>query len=124
MNRPTTPRTQAVVVAAILAGKTAYDIMSELGTDGVQLPARLDADGKVIGTPRIHTNGKFDSKAGKAMFLKVGWDTAEAIWEKLKPDTANREFWLINGRIEEIWQTMYTDLRKPEVYRALAEQHR
>jgi arsenite oxidase large subunit len=107
---------QAVVVAATLAGKTAYDIMSELGTNGVQLPARLDADGNVIGTPRIHTNGKFDSQGGKAMFLNVGWDTAEAIFNKLRPDTANGEFWLINGRIEEIWQTMYTDLRKPEVY--------
>ena len=75
---------EAVVVAAKLAGKTAYDIMSELGTNGVQLPARLDADGKVIGTPRIHTNGKFDSKGGKAMFLNVGWDTAEAIWKQVE----------------------------------------
>jgi arsenite oxidase large subunit len=104
-----------VVVAAKLAGKTAYQIMSELGTNGVQLPARLDKDGKVIGTPRIHTNGKFDSKSGKPMFLKVGGDTAGPIWDTLKPDPAKGEFWLINGRIEEIWQTMYTDLRKPEV---------
>ena len=103
-------------IAAELQGKTAYDIMRELGTNGVQLPARLDADGNVIGTPRIHGNGEFDSQSGKAMFLNVGWDTAEAIWEQLKPDTANGEFWLTNGRIEEIWQTMYTDLRKPEVY--------
>jgi arsenite oxidase large subunit len=106
----------AVVVAARLQGKTAYDIMRELGTNGVQLPARLDADGNVVGTPRIHTTGKFDTKSGKALFLKVGWDTAEAIWEQLKPDTAAGEFWLTNGRIEEIWQTMYTDLRKPEVF--------
>jgi len=106
---------EAVVAAARIAGKSGHDIMRELGTNGVQLPARLDQDGKVIGTPRIHTTGKFDSKSGKAMFLRVGWDTAEAIWETLKPDTAAGEFWLINGRIEEIWQTMYTDLRKPEV---------
>ena len=106
----------AVVVAARLQGKTAYDVMRELGTNGVQLPARLDAEGNVIGTPRIHTTGKFDSASGKPMFLKVGWDTAEAIYDRLKPDTAAGEFWLINGRIEEIWQTMYTDLRKPEVY--------
>nr|MBA3415958.1 molybdopterin-dependent oxidoreductase [Chloroflexia bacterium] len=106
---------EAVVVAARQQGKTAHDVMRELGTNGVQLPARLDADGNVVGTPRIHTGGKFDSKSGKAMFLKVGWDTAEAIWDKLKPDTAAGEFWLINGRIEEIWQTMYTDLRKPVV---------
>ncbi len=105
-----------MVIAAELQGKTAYDIMRELGTNGVQLPARLDADGNVIGTARIHGNGEFDSQSGKAMFLNVGWDTAEAIWEQLKPDTANGEFWLTNGRIEEIWQTMYTDLRKPEVY--------
>jgi len=106
---------EAVVVAAALQGKTAYDVMRELGTNGVQLPARLDADGNVVGTPRIHGRGEFDTVSGKAMFLNVGWDTAEAIWEKLKPDPAAGEFWLINGRIEEIWQTMYTDLRKPEV---------
>ena len=107
---------EAVVIAAELQGKTAYDIMRELGTNGVQLPARLDAEGNVIGTPRIHGAGEFDTVSGKAMFLNVGWDTAEAIWDRLKPDPALGEFWLTNGRIEEIWQTMYTDLRKPEVY--------
>jgi arsenite oxidase large subunit len=107
---------QAVVIAAELQNKTAFDVMRELGTNGVQLPARLDADGNVVGTERIHGKGEFDSQSGKAMFLNVGWDTAEAIWERLKPDTAAGEFWLTNGRIEEIWQTMYTDLRKPEVY--------
>jgi arsenite oxidase large subunit len=105
----------AVVVAARLQGKAAYDIMREKGTNGVQLPARLDAQGNVIDTPRIHTTGTFDTASGKALFLRVGWDTAEPIWEKLKPDAAAGEFWLVNGRIEEIWQTMYTDLRKPEV---------
>jgi len=108
---------QAVVVAARNRGTTAHEIMRELGTNGVQLPARLDADGNVVGTPRIHTNGKFDSQSGKPMFLRVGWDTASVIWEKLRPDAAQDEFWLTNGRIEEIWQTMYTDLRKPNVMR-------
>ena len=75
---------QAVVIAAELAGKTAFDIMRELGTNGVQLPARLDADGNVIGTERIHGKGEFDSQSGKAMFLNVGWDTAEAIWEQIE----------------------------------------
>lgn len=105
----------AVIVAARLAGKTAYEMMSELGTNGVQLPARLDADGKIISTPRVHSNGKFDGAAGKPMFLKVGWDTAEAYWNALQPDVAAGEFWLTNGRIEEIWQTMYTSLRNPEI---------
>jgi arsenite oxidase large subunit len=36
-------------------------------------------------------------------------------WNLLKPDPNANEFWLTNGRIEEIWQTMYTDLRKPEI---------
>jgi arsenite oxidase large subunit len=49
------------------------------------------------------------------MFIRAGWDTAEAIWNQLQPDTAAGEFWLSNGRIEEIWQTMYTDQRKPLV---------
>jgi arsenite oxidase large subunit len=106
---------EAVVIAAALQGLTAHDIMRELGTNGVQLPARLDADGNVIGTPRIHGTGEFDTVSGRPMFLKVGWDTAEAMWETLKPDSSAGEFWLINGRIEEIWQTMYTDLRKPEI---------
>ena len=105
----------AILAAAKLRDVTAFEIMRELGTNGVQLPARLDAEGNVVGTPRLHSNGKWDTASGKPMFIKAGWDTAEAIWEKLKPDTANGEFWLTNGRIEEIWQTMYTDQRKPFV---------
>jgi arsenite oxidase large subunit len=105
----------AVVIAARERGVTAHDIMRELGTDGVQLPARLDADGNVIGTPRLHSAGTFDTASGKPMFIRAGWDTAEEIWNQLKPDTAAGEFWISNGRIEEIWQTMYTDLRKPLV---------
>jgi arsenite oxidase large subunit len=105
----------AVLVAANERGVTAYDIMRELGTNGVQLPARLDADNNVVGTPRLHSNGRWDTASGKPMFIKAGWDTAEPQWEKLKPDTDAGEFWLTNGRIEEIWQTMYTDLRKPFV---------
>ena len=115
---------EAVVVAAKLAGKTAYDIMSELGTNGVQLPARLDADGKVIGTPRIHTNGKFDSKGGKAMFLNVGWDTAEAIWEQAE---AGHRQWrvLVDQRPDR--GDLADDVHRPAQtggLRALAEQHR
>ncbi|MDQ3514056.1 MAG: arsenate reductase (azurin) large subunit [Chloroflexota bacterium] len=105
----------AVLVAARQRGISAHDVMRQLGTNGVQLPARLDADGNVVGTPRLHSNGQWDTASGKPMFIKAGWDTAEAIWDKLKPDTAAGEFWLTNGRIEEIWQTMYTDLRKPFV---------
>lgn len=105
----------AVVIAARERGVTAHDIMRELGTNGVQLPARLDADGNVVGTPRIHATGTFDTASGKPMFIRAGWDTAEEIWEHLKPDTAAGEFWISNGRIEEIWQTMYSDLRKPSV---------
>jgi arsenite oxidase large subunit len=105
----------AVVAAARLRGVTAHDIMRELGTNGVQLPARLDADGTVVGTPRLHSTGQCDTASGKPMFIHAGWDTAEAIWNHLKPDTAAGEFWISNGRIEETWQTMYTDLRKPSV---------
>jgi arsenite oxidase large subunit len=105
----------AIVVSARLQGKTAHDVMRDLGTNGVQLPAVLDADDQVIGTPRIHSAGQFDTASGKPMLLRVGWDTAEGIWDLLKPDPASGEFWLINGRIDEVWQTMYTDLRKPEV---------
>lgn len=105
----------AVVAAARRQNKTAHQVMRELGTDGVQLPARLDEKGNVIGTPRLHSNGTFDTASGKPMFIRAGWETAEAIWDKLKPDASAGEFWLSNGRIEEIWQTMYTDLRKPLV---------
>ncbi|MBA2289028.1 MAG: arsenate reductase (azurin) large subunit [Chloroflexia bacterium] len=105
----------AVVVAARTRDTTGHEIMRELGTNGVQLPARLDADGNVIGTPRLHSDGTFDTASGRPMFIRAGWDTAEAIWNQLQPDTAAGEFWLSNGRIEEIWQTMYTDQRKPLV---------
>lgn len=105
----------AVVVAARMQDKTAHEVMRALGTNGVQLPARLDENGNVVGTPRLHSDGTFGTASGKPMFIRAGWDTAEAIWNQLQPDAAAGEFWLSNGRIEEIWQTMYTDLRKPLV---------
>lgn len=105
----------AVVVAAGIAGIFAYDLMRELGTNGVHLPIRLDAEGRVVCTPRVHGAGEFDTASGKALFLTVGRDTAEAIWDQLEPDTEEGEFWLINGRTEESWQRLYSDPRKQEI---------
>lgn len=104
----------AVVELAKQQGKTAHQVMFDLGTNGVQLPAKLEG-GKIVGTVRLHEGGHFDTKSGKAMFIRAEWTTARPVWEALRPDPARGEFWVVSGRVDEIWQTMYTDKRKPSV---------
>lgn len=56
----------------------------------MQLPARLEG-GKIAGTVRLYEGRMFDTKSGKAMFIRAGWDTARPVWEALRPDPARGE---------------------------------
>ncbi len=116
----------AVVEFAKKQGKRAHDLLRELSTTGIQLPARIE-DGKLVGTTRLHDQTfpaqkeaskitkQFNTATGKAMLLKGDWRIVKPVREKFSPQDG--ELWVINGRINEIWQTMYDDLRKPYVKR-------
>lgn len=56
---------------------------------------------------------RFKTASGKAIFMRGDWRQAESIFERFKP--RDGELWVLNGRVNHIWQTMYDDLRKPFV---------
>lgn len=83
-----------------------YDRLRAAGNDGVQLPVREYRDGHLIGTPRLYTDGRFDTGDGRARFQPSAWNGM------LAPVARQRErypFWVNNGRTNHIWQTAYHD---------------
>ncbi|MFP4683248.1 MAG: arsenate reductase (azurin) large subunit [Ectothiorhodospira sp.] len=83
-----------------------YERLRAAGNNGVQLPVQEYKDGKLIGTPRLYTDGDFDTKDGRARFQKSPWK------DLLEPVARQREkypFWINNGRTNQIWQSAYHD---------------
>ncbi len=119
----------ALVWKAKQEGKTGYEKLRELGTTGIQTPIRIE-NGELVGTKRIHDvtlklgapEGPtihpkwlthFRSQTGKAMFNKTPWELFADFYDYIKPDRSKGEFWITNGRINEVWQSHFDDLRKP-----------
>ncbi|QAU14252.1 arsenate reductase (azurin) large subunit [Halorubrum sp. BOL3-1] len=93
--------------------------------DGVQQPI-YEEDGEVQGTPRIHApdgerevmDHRFHTSTGEAIFQRVDWDrvvdtdeglTIGDVYDRLSP--GEDELWVTNGRLEQLWQNMYTHER-------------
>jgi len=114
----------ALVEAAKARNVRAHELLRSLSTTGHQLPARV-VDGKLVGTIRLHDETlpdgepaanivrRFKTASGKAMFMRGDWRFAEATFKRFSP--RDGELWVLNGRVNHIWQTMYDDLRKPFV---------
>ena len=93
-----------------------------LSTTGIQLPIRL-VDGEMVGTLRLHDDSvpnpelhnknvtQYKTASGKAIFMRGDWRLVDKIYAQVQPKAD--ELWVVNGRINHIWQTMYDDLRKP-----------
>ena len=45
--------------------------LSAMGNNGFQEPATGFEDGKIVGTKRLYTDGKFGTKDGKATFMEA-----------------------------------------------------
>ncbi len=113
-----------LIAFARLNGLSGHEQLRTLSTTGIQLPARL-VEGELVGTVRLHEKtitdpknynwnvSKYKTKSGKVIFMRSDWRIAEPIFEKFKPQ--GDELWVLNGRINHIWQTMYDDLRKPYI---------
>ncbi len=110
-------------------GKKGHELLRELGTQGIQTPIRWEK-GEMVGTHRLHDSTlalgspegptvhskwltHFKSHSGKALLIKSPWELFEDFFERIKPDASKGELWLTNGRINEIWQSAYDDIRKP-----------
>ena len=113
-------------------GKRGHELLREYGTEGIQAPIRLES-GKLVGTKRLHDptlnlpdSGpeshtvwakklkSFNSQTGKANFIKTPWFLFGDFYDEIRPKKG--EYWVINGRINEIWQSGFDDvLRRPYI---------
>lgn len=102
-------------------GKTCAEVMKELDTEGIRLPAKYE-DGELVGTPRLHTpdeetpgEGRFYTGSGNAVLIRSDWDRVKDHYDQMKPDESAGELWITNGRLNRLWQSMYTHQRDPYI---------
>ncbi len=113
-------------------GKTGHEQLREYGTTGIQAPIRLE-DNELVGTKRLHDLSlalpesgpeghtvwpkklkSFNSQTGRANFIKTPWFLFGDFYDEIKP--RDGELWVLNGRINEIWQSGFDDIiRRPYI---------
>jgi arsenite oxidase large subunit len=84
-----------------------YERLRAMGTNGFQEPAVDFKDGKIVGTKRLFTDGKFGSKDGKAHFMATEWRGFQAEGKQAEKDKF--AFLINNGRANHVWQSAYLD---------------
>jgi arsenite oxidase large subunit len=83
-----------------------YALLRKAGNNGVQLPIKEVKGDKLVGTEMLYTDGKFDTKDGKAEFKPAPWN---GLPQPVAEQKAKHKFWINNGRSNEVWQTAYHD---------------
>ena len=64
-------------------------------------------NGKIVGTKRLYTDGKFGGKDGKATFFEAQWRGLQAEGKQAEKDRF--AFLINNGRTNHVWQNAYLD---------------
>ncbi|MCO5066934.1 MAG: arsenate reductase (azurin) large subunit [Rhizobiaceae bacterium] len=85
-----------------------YERLRAMGTNGFQEPATGFEGGKIVGTKRLFADGKFNTKDGKARFLKAEWRGLQAPGKE--EQKGKYAFLINNGRANQIWQSAYLDV--------------
>lgn len=91
-----------------------YERLREMGTNGFQEPAISFQDGKIVGTKRLFTDGKFNAPDGRARFAATPW-RGLATPGKVE-EQAKFRFLVNNGRANAVWQSVYLDQGNPFVH--------
>jgi arsenite oxidase large subunit len=84
-----------------------YDRLRAMGTNGFQEPATGYDGGKIVGTQRLFTDGKFSTPDGKAKFAQAQWRGLQAPGKQQEKDKF--QFLVNNGRANHVWQSVYLD---------------
>jgi arsenite oxidase large subunit len=92
-------------------GVRAHDLLKTYGTTGLQTPLGLEG-GELTETVRQHSNMKFKSDSGKANFVFADWDAVQTRNDILGPDKSKDELWVLNGRINAVWNNMSDFIRR------------
>ncbi|MEE9277375.1 MAG: arsenate reductase (azurin) large subunit [Dehalococcoidia bacterium] len=101
-----------LVERAQSGGVRAHDVLRALGTTGIQTPVKLEG-GQLKGTVRLHEDLKFKGPNGKSNFVFVDMDAVKERNALLGPN--EDEFWVLSGRVNHLWQSLYDDMRKPHL---------
>ena len=89
-----------------------YALLRKAGNNGVQLPIKRVEGDKLIGTEMAYSDGKFDTKDGKAEFKPAPWN---GLPKMVADQKAKHRFWVNNGRANEVWQSAYHDQYNSQV---------
>jgi arsenite oxidase large subunit len=89
-----------------------YERLRAAGTNGVQLPIKSYTGGKLVGTEMLYTDGKFDTKDGRAEFKPAPWP---GLPKPVAEQKAKHKYWINSGRANEVWQTAYHNQYDPHV---------
>ncbi|HJN93469.1 MAG TPA: molybdopterin dinucleotide binding domain-containing protein [Dehalococcoidia bacterium] len=65
------------------------------------------------GTVRMHADLSFKGSNGKSSFVFVDIDAVQDRNQLLGPNSD--EFWVLTGRVNHLWQSLYDDKRKPHL---------
>ncbi len=87
-----------------------YDRLRAMGNNGVQEPVVGYENGKLVGTPRLYADGKFDRHGRddkKALFCAAQWRGYAA--EGKAREAANHKFFVNNVRANIFWQNQFLD---------------
>jgi arsenite oxidase large subunit len=80
-----------------------YALLRSAGNNGVQLPIKEVKGGKLIGTEMLYTD-KFGTGDGLAQFKASPWN---GLFKSVQGQKDKYRFWVNNGRVNEVWQTLY-----------------
>jgi arsenite oxidase large subunit len=85
-----------------------YERLRAMGTNGFQEPAVGFEDGKIVGTPRLYTDGVFSTDDGRARFMDAPWRGLQAPGKE--EQKSRYRFLINNGRTNHVWQSAYLDV--------------
>lgn len=84
-----------------------YDTLRAMGNNGFQEPATGAENGKIIGTKRLYTDGKFSTEDGRARFMDAPWRGLQAAGKE--EERAKFKYLINNGRSNLVWQNAFLD---------------
>ena len=87
-----------------------YERLRAMGNNGVQEPVTGFADGKLIGTERLYTDGQFTRHGRedkKALFCAAKWRGWQAAGKAREQE--NHKYWINNVRANIFWQNQFLD---------------
>ncbi|MGQ9369455.1 arsenate reductase (azurin) large subunit [Azospirillum sp. ST 5-10] len=90
-----------------------YERLRAMGTNGVHEPVVAVRDGKLVGTKRLYTDGRFKTDDGRARFLETAWRGLQVAGRQQQKE--KYPFLINNGRNNLVWQNAFYDVHTPFV---------